>query len=679
MLNELHQLSVTLASNNIKLQGWHPQYNPLPNGACYRIWLGDEGQVADIELMSKDLVKVCRKFGNNHRAFPAFNIAPLYRVTSKDDKDHYKALYEGKKELDVSYLRSICTVDNWGSKLSNKILRCLRTKIPNTPEESAITELMKITASLDIDTLRSTLEQQIWKKLSSNIKAYLPLLIHNGNEKKKPDDDFGSISIILDLINWERFEYPIANENTTRQVNDWLFANESDLQPKISDQLDAFGSPFVDLGEPMPSVRLVPGFEVVLRSMFREQVCQFRYRKADDKSFPINKANRDTLKTSLEWIVKPDNENITWCRIDKDAILFVYPNKVPKILPKFAALFGNPENKPEITTRFEKVAEDFIATIKGLETKQKPENIHVFTLQQIPPALSKRSRVVFSRNLTPSGLINAATKWQQGCHNLPPITKIEPITPFPLSIAKIANKVWKQNGERADGKRGVMLMRYYQGMELLLDKPMSSQILRIAGGVTANSLGLMLFIGNNLPRGKHLVSDKQKEKMVSERKPEIGDLFPLLGLLLYKSGIKKEAYMQDTAYLIGQLLKISDELHALYCEIKRDGDVPPQLAGNSVFITASETPAQALALLSTRMNPYIAWADQYSRQGKEKSGLAVWYKRQYGVLMPQLHQKMTEDIRFGDLEKAQLFIGYLADLPKLTNKQSIEEVCTDDR
>jgi len=669
MLNELHQLSVTLASHNIKQQGWHHQYKPLPNGACYRIWLGDDGAVADVELMSKDLVKDCRKFGNNQGTFPAFNIAPLYRVTSDEDKRNYDALYEGKTELDISYLRSICTADNWGPKLRKKITGSLHKQIPNMPEESAVTALTNITASLDDDMLRSTLEQQVWKRLSSDINAYLPLLIRKGNEKKRPEDDVGSVSIMLDLINWEKFEYPIANENTTRQVNDWLFANESDLQPETSDQLDAFGSPYAELDEPMPSVRLAPGFEVALRSMFREQGCQYRYRKADGHSYPINKANRDTLKTSLEWIVKPDNENITWRRIDKGVMLFVYPNRVPKILPKFAALFGSTENHEGITNRFENVAKDFIATLNGLETKQKPENIHVFALQQMPPALSKRARVVFSRNLTSSGLISAATEWQRGCLNLPPTARIEPIIPFPLNISKIANRVWKRNGTRADGKSEVKLIRYYQGMELLLDKPMPSRIMRITRGVTANSLGLVLFVGDNLPRGRNVVKDAIRV--------EVGDLFPLFGLLLYKSGITKEDYMQDTAYSIGQLLKISDELHALYCEIKRDGEVPPQLAGNSVFVTASETPAQAVALLCTRMIPYIAWADQYRRQSKDKSGLAAWYRRQYGQLMPQLRQNLTENIRFGDLEKAQLFIGYLADLPELTNKESTEEVCTD--
>ena len=131
--------------------------------------------------------------------------------------------------------------------------------------------------------------------------------------------------------------------------------------------------------------------------------------------------------------------------------------------------------------------------------------------------------------------------------------------------------------------------------------------------------------------------------------------------------------MQNTAYLIGQVLKISDALHALYCEVKRDGDIPPQLAGNSVFVTATETPVKALALLCTRMNPYISWAKQYRTQNKEKSGLAAWFIRQYETLMPQLHLKLTENIRFNELDKAQLFIGYLAEFPKSENKQSTKQ------
>lgn len=660
MVNELFELTKTLENSNIKQQPWHQDYMPLPSGNCYRIWLGDDGIVADVELMSKDLINVCRKFGNNHQAFPGFNIASLYRITSNEAKEYYDDLYKGKKNLDEASLHEICTFNNWPKKLTKKILGCLSTKIPNILEGNTVSTLMHITALIDVDIFRNTLEQLVWKKISTDIKTFLPLLIYKGFENKNPSDDFGSVSIMLDLINWQKFGYPIANEYTTKQINEWLFAKENGDQQEPGDSFDAFGSSYSKPGKIMPTVRLAPGFDVALRSMFSEHVCQLRYGKADEDSFPVSIGNRIAMKTAFEWIVRPENEKITWRKIDKDAMLFVYPNKMPKILPKFTVLFGNDNNE----NRFEIVAKDFISTLDGIEPKQKPENIYVFALQQIQPALSKRAKVIFSRNLSPASLKNAAIEWQNGCHNLPPIEKLKPITPFPLSISETVNKVWKRDGTRADGKSGIKIMRYYDGMELFLDKT-SPQIQRITRGITTNYINLILFVLNNLPRGKKSVNELPIE--------EIGNLVPILGLLLFKSGITKEVYMQDTAYLIGQLLKISDELHALYCEIKRNGDIPPQLVGNSVFVMATESPTQALALLGARMNPYIAWADQYRRKGEEKSGLVSWYKRQYGFLMPQIREKLTDNVRFGDLEKAQLFIGYLADLPKIPTRQSSEQ------
>jgi hypothetical protein len=532
---------------------------------------------------------------------------------------------------------------------------------------------MHIAEQIDSTAFRIALENCVWERLSGDIKTYLPLLIYKGNAKKEPEDDIGSLSIMLDLSDWQQYGDPIANENTTKQINEWLNANSGSTPQTTFSQYDAFGTPYSDIGKPMPSVRLAPGFEVALRSMFREQACQYRYRNADDYSFPVALANRSAAKTSLEWIVQPDNENVTWRKIDNDSVLFVYPDKLPKISPKFAGLFGSGINKNADTDngdRFEIIAKNFMVTLNAVEPQERPKNLQIFALQQIPPALSKRAKVVFTRNLTVDGLISAAEEWQLGCENLPGISQVDLTTPFPLGISKVANKVWKQDGTRADGKNAVKLMRYYQGMELLLDVPQKSQILRVLHGVTAHSLGLVLFVGNNLPRSKNAVKDMLKK--------EIGGLLPVLGLLLYKSGVMKEDYMQDTAYLIGQVLKISDALHALYCEVKRNGDVPPQLAGNSVLVTASETPVQALALLCTRMNPYISWAKQYRTQKQEKSGLAAWFLRQYEPLMLQLHQNLTTNIRFSDQDKAQLFIGYLAELPKSGNTQLTEQEDTQD-
>ena len=398
MLNELHKLSVTLARNNIKLELWHREYKQLPGGNCYRIWLDNAGAVMNVKLMDRSLVAICRKYGNNQQSFPAFNVAPLYRITSDANKEYCDKLNRGQVSFDAAELKSICVKagDNWSNRLFKKTNGCLHKKMPGLPSDSAMASLMRIAEKLDGNMLRAALEACVWERLESDIKTYLPLLIHKGNVKKKPENDTGSVSVLLDLVDWERFGNPIANENTTRQVNEWLHADASDPEPTTDERLDAFGTPYSDVGESMPRVKLAPGFEVVLRSMFHEQVCQFRYGKADDDSYPLSAANRDTLSASLEQIVQAGNESVTWRKIDTGAMLFVYPDKLPKIPPKFAGLFGGYNINGKLDTndesRFEAIAHNFIAALNAIKPSEKPENIQVFALQQIPPPLSNHAQ-----------------------------------------------------------------------------------------------------------------------------------------------------------------------------------------------------------------------------------------------------------------------------------------------
>ena len=525
-------------------------------------------------------------------------------------------------------------------------------------ENSAISELMRITHNMDGITFRKSLETYLLKKLESkeNTKEYLPLLVYQGNKKKDPEKDEGSLSIILDLHDWERYGYPIASEHTTRQINNWLLMEENrHLSKRTADRYDAFGDPYSDIGKPMPSVPLAFG-NVGLRSMFKEQRCQFRYRNADDTSYPISMENRYVAQKSLKWISRNENENIMWQKIANDAILFVFPSKLPKIPLKFVKIF-NRKDSGENPESFEEIAKNFISVIDGLPPEQNPKNIQIFALQQVPPLLSKRAKVAFTHNCTIESLINAAKVWQSGSKNLPNISCTKLNTPFPLQVSGIVNNVWRQNGELANqGKTVVKQVRYWYGMELLLNAPHESKLLHLLRGLLTHSAGLVFYVGNKL----------SKRETPKKHLEAIGRLFPLFGLLLHKCGCMKEDYMENTAYLIGQTLKISDGLHELYCEIKRAGDVPPQLVGNSMFVLAAETPVQALAQLGTRMCPYISWAKQYRTKREEKSNLAGWYLHLYENTISKLYSSFggRNHFKFNDLEKAQLFIGYLAEFPK---------------
>lgn len=685
MLNELYSLSTALKSKGISIKEWHREYKLLPKvtakAPCIRIWLVQDSSICGLESISAELAQSLRKYGNNQGTFPAFNIAPLYRITDEKQLSELEQIEKGTIPPDFDELRSWCVNDNWKESTIKKVDRSLHTISQNLsdlignqgqPEGMLISELIRLASSFTnkLDrSFKTALERCIFAKLQKHedINMMLAMLFHKGDPEKSHNDDTGaSISVVLDLADWQQYGYPVTSQHTTEWINDRLLEASLLSSAKQAEgvERDAFGNPFINPNEPMPSVKL-SGFEVTLRSMFNGQPCQYRYEQIDDASYPIAMENRSLAKKSLEWVAVPEREGFTWQKIDKNEIVFAYPSKLPEIQPKLVSIFGvsQADSSAQAEVRFEKIAKDFVRTLKGLPAKDKPEFIQIFTIRKLDKA---RSKVIFTCNCSPDQLIQAAEDWENGCRNTPETNLAERIIPFPLQVAQIVNNVWKQNGELAQGKTAVERMKYYQGMELLLDLMQENMIGNYLHILLIHSASLVSYIGNWVHDGS-TCKDKTEEKTLEKLKNETVLLLAVLGLLLYKRGDRKENYMENMAYLVGQLLKISDELHILYCKVMRNGDVPPQLAGSALFAAASEMPYQAMAQLSLRMNPYITWAKQYRFKDKTKNegtGIAGWLLRLYEEAANKLYPVMTDSTRFNDFEKAQLFIGYLASFPK---------------
>lgn len=686
MLNELYSLSATLKSKGISTKEWHREYKPLPKvtakAPCIRIWLAKDSSICGIESISAELAQSLRKFGNNQGTFPAFNIDPLYRITDKKQLSELERIEKETATPDWDIIKSLCVNDNWKESLVKKVNRSLQnisqtllSLIGNQekPERDLFAELVHLASGFKNEpdkSLKTALEKCVFAKIQKqeDISLMLAMLFHKGDPQKSDNDDTGtSVSVFLDLFDWQQYGYPVASKHITEWINEMLL--KSSLPSKSTqsdcDWSDAFGMPFVNPDEPMPSVKL-SGFDVTLRSMFKGQPCQYRYEQIDDGSYPITKENRSLIKKSLEWAADSDREGVTWRKIDKNEIVFIYPSKLPEVPPRFASIFGSSQadNSVQTEARFENIAKEFIRALRGIPTHEKSDSIQIFTIRKIDKA---RSKVIFSRNCSPEQLIKAAENWEIGCSNIPGIDFGERIIPFPLQVARIVNNVWKQNGELAQGQNAVERMKYYQGMELLLDIMQESMIGNYLHILLTNSSGLANYLGNWVHGGSKC-KDKTSEKNLEKLKKETLLLLSVLGLLLGKNENRKEKYMENIAYLVGQLLKISDELHTLYCKVVRSGDVPPQLAGSALFVTAGETPYQAITQLSIRMNPYITWAKQYrfkniKDEGKE-SWKAAWYLKLFEDVANKLSIAMADSKRFSDFEKAQLFIGYLASFPK---------------
>jgi hypothetical protein len=681
MVNELYTLAKTLDREGVSSQEWHREYKKLPNvtakAPCIRIWLGEEGTVCGLESLPSDLVSTLRKYGNKHQTFPAFSVSPLYRLTEEGNLAELEKVEKREKPLDTETIRSWCQESNWRKSVADQVQRCLKKSPaelmerigPQAIAENTIllklVELCQRCAALE-GGFRASLENCIFEKLQKREEAdlLLKLLFHKGSAEKGPDEDIGDkLSVILDVQNWRPYGSPVASEPTTLQLNRMLLEGDKQKKTQGDTRADAFGTAFVNPKEPMPSV-WVSGFDITVRSMFKGQPCQVRYHTIEDGSYPIAKSNRTAIKTALEWIADPSHKQITWERIDKDELVFVYPSKLPKVPQKFASLFqyDSKEKAENTAERFKRAAEAFIKSYRGLPPEERPDSLQIFSVRKMDKA---RSKVVFTHPSTPERLICAAKDWQRGCRNLPKLGAGGWETPFPLEVAEIVNCVWKQDGERASDKKPVKHMKGYQGMELLLDILPQGGVRNFLHTTVVHASGLIYAFGNQLHRGER-------------PRPAIGkavaQICSVLGLLLFKCEQRKENYMEAFAYLMGQLLHVSDELHTLYCLVKRNRDIPPQLAGSGLFVTAGEVPYQALAQLSVRMNPYVAWAKQYRHEPVDETKIqtkaqerrrARWLLRLFERISDKIKLKMDKGLRFGDYEKAQLFIGYMAALPEM--------------
>lgn len=691
MINELYQLSTTLSRMEIAGDKWHREYKSIPNikanAPCVRI-VFREDKVVCLDSVNADLGKRLRKYGNNQGTFPAMNLAPLYRVTDTERAQKIsKLLKANDSQIDIQQIKEWCDCSNWGVKFSRKYKNSMR-EIPAKLEqmlqgeatyEPVVRLIQAVHPFVDPKVLHVELERAVWDMLERLVDPVLALqiLFYIGKEEKNPEDDYGSLSIIMDCDELEDDGMSSATETFTRGLNRALLAADATEKGKAkADEPDAFGIMFAPLEEPMPTVKLAGGFEVSLRTMFKGQPCQSRYGRFENATYPIAPEMRSSIQAALTWLSDAKMKNKTWVSIDKNEILFAYPSHLTESLPSFTVLF-KVSDSGEKKSRFESEAKSFseyLTKTKTADPENYPDNIQIFILRKLDKA---RTKVVYTRCATADDIVRSSAEWQRASKNLPEFPIRYPWTPFPLGVADILNRTWKQDGTQATDKYKPVPV--YHGMELLfgVSKPVLEKDLHFMLRHCAN---MALYAGGIL---NSVIRYNTADAFI----PKLQDALMMTGMLLYWLGSRKEDYMNEYPYLLGQILKVSDSLHELYCCEVRDGQIPPQLVGSGMYVAASELPAQTLAQLANRMIPYITWAKANrgacikrklkNRQGEEMEYFgpsAGYLLYAYEQIAKSLYPVLENKQRFNNYEKAQMFIGYLANLPKnedYGNKENI--------
>ena len=679
MINELHQLNTALQEAGISADSWHRRYGPISNitarAPCLRIVL-DGTAVAAIEQCSGEKGANIRRYGDNQGSFPAMNLAALYRITDEEKKKAISRLIKDGGEFDLDEIMRWCVTDNWTTKFRRKYKQNFESR-PNElfqmlQGENTFQPLLELIAAIepfkDADALHQALTDTAFRMLRSRrgVAPALQMLFYLPPEGDKQTDEAGKLSVVLDSYDLEDAGFSTIGPNFAKGLNLALLRADNRKQgERMAEAKDAFGRSYTPFEEPMPKVKLAAGFDVSLRTMFKGQPCQHRYGRIENATYPISKEERTELSAALEWLSGKEQQNKTWTTIGKGEAMFIFPSKLSETIPQLAELYQPSFDALQKEALFEAKAKDFteyVTKTKEFDPEHYPEWIKFFVLRKLDKA---RTKIVYTYNAKADDIICRSSEWQRAARNLPTFHFGTPWIPFPLRIAQILNHVWKQDGTLASDKYEEVAAFY--GMELFFHTADIDNALR---SLLRNALPLAAYAGSRL--NAHLPIDSKKQLL------PLKETLALLGMLLYWENIRKDEYMNEYPYLFGQLLKAADGLHELYCRIERGGQIPSQLAGSSMYQAAMEFPRQTLAQLAQRLAPYLSWARSHMDKScsipKENgesitSPTAGYYLYIFKEIAEQLSAVLTDQTRFDDTEKAQLFIGYLAAFPKKESKE----------
>ena len=717
MINELMTLAESMERAGITPERWDDSLKqlkkPTKKHPRLRVSINTEGEITSIDQIPDKLVQSLRSYqsGANGWTFPGFDVRPLFLLNFEDEalleivnERQFSNWKSGKEPIDIQVLKDLCIDErsNWKQDFK-KVNQCLfhavdaleqaiSTTLEDAPTLTEIVGRAKLLRTDFRNKLTASLFGFIEKSDSELAATYLGILFHCKTPSESTEKSLGTVSVFMELDDWHSSSKtrPVAHVETMKLMNR-LVANAKKSNEEDEERVDPLGFPAESKTQKMPEVRLGGALsKISLRSFAFSNQCQIRYGLKEQFSYPLGSQSRNRLKSAIEWLSSSENQKITWQDGVKGERIFAFPEKLSKVPAPLAQILGEPTAAGQALNFLEK-AKQVISALQGkFDEENRDFAIFVFALRKMDSA---RTKVVFDGTYTARGLIEAAEAWEVGCNNVPPIRWRQwgakkgeivdgsPKTLFPLQFATCLNRVWKQASRVKSTDKGKKTNK------LLCETKSESQDIQTSEGVSllmndfgrgfldrclkvalTNSKNLLVYIGCQITRNQIAEVTKGFDHHKS--------ILPsCLGLILHKLNIKKVNYMKDVPFLLGQILKISDEIHALYCKVVRKDSYPQQLLGNALMVSALESPNQAMATLATRINAYLGWAKSHRFKKQNPTGdptfttdkQAGWYISLYERVADQIAVAGLIPDRFDDKDKAQLLLGYLASHPKKEN------------
>jgi len=684
MLNELYELAVALDHHSLLKSATHPNIGTVGKAMCMLIELDRNGTPRTIRILQEDETSRLWKHNKgNHNSFPAIRIQkPLLSVDESkkiDDKKWKKAKLPQK----ILLLNSLC-FDKLNEATSSP---CISDWSMNelTPVLSNDTDELAALRQLINCFPKSKDAKQFCEKLALFLKNYIltcddermidfvqKLLVGTWNEKLKKHDS-GCLTY-YDVYETNDFHNKVISSETAQALISLLNQTHiAETQESVALCGALSGRPQDGAVTKYPNPKLPPLGLTYLYSKSSDIPCLTRYRMSDARAFQAGKTEVAMISDALAFLTDKSRKGKSWKamansnRDDKQNLLLAYLTDDPQNDALLAQILADRTDKGESEAAFDALCQQVLGSIKNVADKNSRSKINLIMLEFLDTG---RKQIVYSSSFSTQQFCDNLLAWSEAAKNCPPISfrvkekaeirEYTPICPGPHKICQLLKMYYTRSGSAKPLKQSAVslheIYRLYMPQSDLefSDVNLLSNIMRITVG-----------------KVQRLLSDVGQQAIVqyvlSDTDNQIKNVcmsISLISILLWRLGARKENYMLDVSFNVGQFLKLADMLHKEYnVQVRNGGDkkkpLPMQLMGNEMLAIASENPIEALNRLRERMKIYLAWADTTTG---ESLGLAKWILARLSEVSAKIAANKLPET-FTAAEQAQVLLGYLAAIP----------------
>ncbi len=724
MLNETWRLWQALERTpSLRLERKHRRVpEPGRSAPCLRVRLNSQGKVVAIEEVTHEDWPSWTVMEGNQNSFPVVRVQqPLSEVSADvwqelgfdkhqrrrrtlDDARRVTTLEEASQKGSVC-LWSKRTQDLWvrlRDRKANELVKCAQQMNDQGQVVAALGKRFVIAAQQP-DTLLSSIGEVALAGLKqgtlSAIDQVEQLLVGKG-----PPDENGrrptmTVQLAFDVSDPNLFSHPLYSERIGNLLREHLpreptWKHSHTQKDSATVGIDAL------TGEAAALEReTLPKIDLPVYSMRKQKIGRKRFPLSSMFSAArctIAKARADCLKEALEFITADSRQGQTWefvgssrfesaggQQVEKPDVLIAYVEDSPALDANTARYIGGGMGVDE--QRFEVDAAALVRALKGVARQHPKSRLQLFVIREMSKG---QAQVVLAESPTVQQVLDAAQKWVEAVKRNAPQVRLwlpeetrngkkleagegQPFPPYPDQVVRLLSHQWARGGSESAAVVGPGLgevLDVMLGTEGKGEPAARSMLRMLVRRLTPLLIGVF---GAQHAYGPLRAQKKHRARPDYARFSDEVALraVAVSAILLDALGHRKEQYMKNAPYQVGQVLALADTLHKDYCTVVRKGQLPNSLIGTSLMRRALDNPAAAVADLGERMMEYVRWAKTaQTPQGEEREQQRIAVNearkklRQYQPLAATLGAADLP-IEVDDVAKAQLLLGFLASPP----------------